>query len=134
MEEEEYTESGYGRRSQSGLVSLINDLVNIMQTYLLLSIFNNHSFITIFYADPYEELWQTQDVDADKCDNSCDALAACACGLVYGDYKCACPKGYYGSGDVGQCTRKQSPIFNEQAGKEGWWNGNGRIKTNSFSP
>ena len=69
------------------------------------------SFIVIvfffkFNSDPYEELWQTQDVDADKCDNTCDALAACACGLVYGDYKCACPKGFAGSGVVGDCNGK----------------------------
>ena len=77
------------------------------------------SFIVIvfffkFNSDPYEELWQTQDVDADKCDNTCDALAACACGLVYGDYKCACPKGFAGSGVVGDCNGKWQFIINYQ--------------------
>ena len=67
--------------------------------------YRNNTFFE-FNSDPYEELWQTQDVDANKCDNTCDALAACACGLVYGDYKCACPKGYAGSGVVGDCTGK----------------------------
>ena len=56
-------------------------------------------------------------MDADKCDNTCDASATCACGLVYGDYKCACPKGYYGSGFVGQCTRKQSHILIKGEGR-----------------
>ena len=57
-------------------------------------------------------------MDADKCDNNCDDLAACACGLVYGDYKCACPKGYSGSGEVGQCTGKWKTLIGEW---KGWW-------------
>ena len=45
-------------------------------------------------------------MDAEKCNNNCDIVAACSCGLVYGDYKCACPKGMYGSGVKGDCERK----------------------------
>ncbi|XP_074620011.1 sushi, von Willebrand factor type A, EGF and pentraxin domain-containing protein 1-like [Acropora palmata] len=67
--------------------------------------FNQFSQLaTYLRGDPYEELWQTQHVDASKCNGNCDSKAICACGLVYGDYKCACPRGYYGSGKVGQCT------------------------------
>ena len=43
---------------------------------------------------------------AEKCNNNCDVVAACSCGLVYGDYKCACPKGMYGSGVKGDCKGK----------------------------
>lgn len=52
-------------------------------------------------------MWQIESVTADKCNNNCDDLATCACGLVYGDYKCACPKGYAGSGYVGECDGKK---------------------------
>ncbi|XP_068719978.1 sushi, von Willebrand factor type A, EGF and pentraxin domain-containing protein 1-like [Montipora capricornis] len=58
---------------------------------------------TYLRGDPYEQLWETQDVDPSNCQNNCDVKATCACGLVNGDYKCACPLGYYGSGVVGQC-------------------------------
>ena len=64
-------------------------------------------FLLLFLClDPYEYKWQTKNVDASKCNNNCDRIAACACGLVYGDYKCACPTGMAGSGLVGQCSRK----------------------------
>ncbi|XP_078371653.1 sushi, von Willebrand factor type A, EGF and pentraxin domain-containing protein 1-like [Oculina patagonica] len=60
---------------------------------------------TYIRGDPYEKVWQTEHVPNSKCNNNCDPIAAkCACGLVYGDYKCACSKGYAGSGVVGQCN------------------------------
>ena len=65
----------------------------------------DHNVISV-PADPYEFVWQTKQVTADKCNNNCDPLAYCSCGLVYGDYKCSCPKGYAGSGNVGQCQSK----------------------------
>ena len=63
-------------------------------------------YFALFPSDPYEYLWQTKDVGGEKCSNNCDQVAKCACGLVYGDYKCACPKGYAGSGRAGQCAGK----------------------------
>ncbi|KAL9972183.1 hypothetical protein ACROYT_G018440 [Oculina patagonica] len=71
---------------------------------------------TYIRGDPYELVWQTEDVSADKCNNNCDPLAACSCGLVYGDYKCSCPKGYYGSGEVGQCTACPPSTYKEFLG------------------
>ena len=52
-------------------------------------------------------MWQIDSVTPDKCNYNCDNLASCACGLVYGDYKCVCPKGYSGSGYVGECNGKK---------------------------
>ena len=69
---------------------------------IILSLF----FLLFLSLDPYEYKWQTTTVSPSKCNNNCDQIAACACGLVYGDYKCACPTGMAGSGYVGQCTRK----------------------------
>ncbi|KAK3728579.1 hypothetical protein QZH41_011661 [Actinostola sp. cb2023] len=58
-------------------------------------------------GDPYEKDWITQ--PRSKCGaSSCDLLAKCACGLLSGEYKCACPKGYYGSGYIGDC--KPCPV------------------------
>ena len=73
-----------------------------LETLIILSLF----FLLFLSLDPYEYKWQTKTVSPSKCNNNCDPIAACACGLVYGDYKCACPTGMAGSGYVGQCTRK----------------------------
>ena len=35
----------------------------------------------------------------------CDASAQCSCGTHTGHYACVCPRGYYGQGLVGDCTR-----------------------------
>ena len=79
--------------------NIVNDPFNAQPRY-------QHFYSCI--TDPYELVWQTQNVTADKCNNNCHPDADCACGLVYGDYKCACPKGYSGSGYiyVDQCFRK----------------------------
>ncbi|KAJ7352842.1 hypothetical protein OS493_033384 [Desmophyllum pertusum] len=61
---------------------------------------------TYIRGDPYEAVWQVDGVDPSECNNNCDVKAQCACGLVYGDYKCGCFKGYAGSGLVGQCHGK----------------------------
>ena len=66
----------------------------------------NKYVFCLFCSDPYEHVWQTKTVTPDKCNNNCDPIAICACGLVYGDYKCACPMGYAGSGVVGHCNSK----------------------------
>jgi len=58
------------------------------------------------FSDPYQKTWETEKVTADKCGYKCDGKATCACGLVYGDYKCSCPLGMYGAGGSGDCTRK----------------------------
>ena len=39
----------------------------------------------------------------------CDPSATCSCGTHTGHYACLCPKGHYGQGFIGDCTRK---IFN----------------------
>ena len=56
-------------------------------------------------------MWEIDDVTPDKCNYNCDKLATCACGLVYGDYKCACPKGYSGSGFVNECHGEKEFTF-----------------------
>ncbi|KAJ7352850.1 hypothetical protein OS493_033392 [Desmophyllum pertusum] len=88
--------------------------VNFPQLQSLVSDPDKHAFklkdftefgelATYIRGDPYEAVWQVDGVDPSKCDNNCDVKAQCACGLVYGDYKCGCFKGYAGSGLVGQC-------------------------------
>ncbi|KAJ7352841.1 hypothetical protein OS493_033383 [Desmophyllum pertusum] len=52
---------------------------------------------TYLRGDPYEAVWQVDGVDPSKCNNNCDVKAECSCGLVYGDYKCGCFKGFAGS-------------------------------------
>ena len=39
----------------------------------------------------------------------CDPTATCSCGTHTGHYACLCPKGHYGQGFIGDCTRE---IFN----------------------
>lgn len=68
-------------------------------------------FFLLFHTDPYEKKWETEDVEPSKCKNNCDSLAQCACGLVYGDYKCACKAGYYGTGETGQCFSKYDGLI-----------------------
>ena len=36
----------------------------------------------------------------------CDPSATCSCGTHTGHYACLCPKGHYGQGFIGDCTRK----------------------------
>ncbi|KAK3736370.1 hypothetical protein QZH41_006145 [Actinostola sp. cb2023] len=62
-----------------------------------------NSLATYIRGDRPQKVWETVDVDRSKCSNKCDAKAKCACGLVYGDYKCACPEGMAGSGANGDC-------------------------------
>ena len=56
-------------------------------------------------------MWEIDDVTPDKCNYNCDNLATCACGLVYGDYNCACPKGYSGSGFENECHGEKEFTF-----------------------
>ncbi|EDO49614.1 predicted protein, partial [Nematostella vectensis] len=58
---------------------------------------------TCIRGDPYDSDWLIVG-DKSKC-QSCDLLADCACGLVSGKYRCACPKGYYGSGYTQDCHK-----------------------------
>uniref|UniRef100_A0A6P8IYU7 Sushi, von Willebrand factor type A, EGF and pentraxin domain-containing protein 1-like n=1 Tax=Actinia tenebrosa TaxID=6105 RepID=A0A6P8IYU7_ACTTE len=58
---------------------------------------------TYIRGDPHEKQWETVDVDASMCGNRCDGQAKCACGLIKGDYNCACPAGKAGSGIRGDC-------------------------------
>ena len=36
----------------------------------------------------------------------CDPIAQCSCGTHTGHYACLCPRGHFGQGFVGDCTRK----------------------------
>lgn len=68
--------------------------------------FHSFRYISFIQLDPYQKKWETVDLDPSMCDHKCDGQAKCACGLVYGDHKCACPAGMSGSGTRGDCKGK----------------------------
>ncbi|XP_022781303.1 sushi, von Willebrand factor type A, EGF and pentraxin domain-containing protein 1-like [Stylophora pistillata] len=89
--------------NQANLRRLV-DQRSIDQHAFFLKDFNEFAELaTYIRGDPYEYLWQTENVHTSKCNGNCDPKAYCSCGLVYGDYKCSCPAGHSGSGFVGQC-------------------------------
>lgn len=98
------------KKKKKQLWKLIRKLCKIQLVFNI--ILRSHSkrliFFHLFSLDPYEFKWQFDGVTNDKCKNQCDLSlnASCTCGLVYGDYKCACPRGFYGSGKIGDCKRK----------------------------
>ena len=56
-----------------------------------------HSYINLL--DPYEKEYETFSVMASECKEGCDTNATCGCNLRSGNFKCACRKGYYGTGE-----------------------------------
>ncbi len=55
----------------------------------------NHSL-----SDPHEKDYEMKSVDASDCDDpGCDKMADCGCNLLSGNYKCACRRGYHGTGE-----------------------------------
>ncbi|KAK3701545.1 hypothetical protein QZH41_020532, partial [Actinostola sp. cb2023] len=71
---------------------------------------------TYIRGDPYQQVWETVNVDRSKCSNKCHAKAKCACGLVYGDYRCACPAGMAGSGANEGCRLCPHGTYKERPG------------------
>ena len=53
-------------------------------------------------------LCKTRKQNSTQC---CDAIAQCSCGTHTGHYACICPKGHYGQGLHGECTRKWYRVF-----------------------
>ena len=57
-------------------------------------------------------------------------MAICACHLTYATYQCLCPKGYGGSGTVGQCnvSPKGTVPIKLSASCNGAWGPQGPVK------
>ncbi|KAK3730945.1 hypothetical protein QZH41_008843, partial [Actinostola sp. cb2023] len=71
---------------------------------------------TYIRGDPYQSTWQTANVDRSKCSNKCHAKAKCACGLVFGYYRCACPAGMAGSGTNEGCRLCPHGTYKQRQG------------------
>lgn len=52
-----------------------------------------------FPSDPYEKDYETRLVLQSECKEGCDADADCGCNLRSGKFKCACRRGYFGTGE-----------------------------------
>ena len=50
-------------------------------------------------TDPYEKDYETFMVLPSECKEGCDADADCGCNLKSGKFKCACRRGYFGTGE-----------------------------------
>ncbi len=49
-------------------------------------------------SDAYEHDYELSTVMKSECNEGCDDNADCGCNLMSGNHKCACKRGFFGSG------------------------------------
>eukprot|EP00794_Sanderia_malayensis_P006970 gene6970-7755_t len=81
-----------------------NQLQNVIATdpslYMYQPTFDKLKDIArLIRGDPYEHDYELSAVLSSDCTEGCDINAYCGCNLMSGNYKCACKRGYFGTGD-----------------------------------